>query len=315
MMSTSTFVVGIDVSKKTLDAHLLPEGRRPHFTNNPAGRQALLQAVSSKKLQCVAMEATGGYERALAVGLDAAGLPVVVLNPRWVRDFARATGRLAKTDQIDARHIAQYAQKVQPEPRGVPDATGRRLQDLVARRRQLQAMHTAEANRLEHAEDRDIRHSIRTVLKSLKRQIERLDHLLEETIQSSPTRRQTVERIESVPGLGRQTAILLATRLPELGRMNRRQVAAMVGVAPINRDSGQYRGKRMTGGGRADIRAALYMPLLSAIQHNPVLRSFYRRLVEAGKAKMIAVVACMRKLLVILNTMIKNNEAWKPKMT
>ncbi|NIA20390.1 MAG: transposase, partial [Anaerolineaceae bacterium] len=135
MMSTSTFVVGIDVSKKTLDAHLLPEGRRPHFTNNPAGRQALLQAVSSKKLQCVAMEATGGYERALAVGLDAAGLPVVVLNPRWVRDFARATGRLAKTDQIDARHIAQYAQKVQPEPRGVPDATGRRLQDLVARRR------------------------------------------------------------------------------------------------------------------------------------------------------------------------------------
>ncbi len=314
-MSTSTFVVGVDVSKKTLDVHLLPEGRGLHFTNNPPGRQALLQAVASGKPQCVAMEATGGYERALAVEFAAAGLPVAVLNPRWVRDFARATGRLAKTDKIDAQHIAEYAQKVQPEPRGVPDATGRRLQDLVARRRQLQAMHTAEANRLEHAADRDIRHSIRTVLKSLERQIGRLDQLLEQTIQSSPSRRRTVERIESLPGLGRQTAILLATRLPELGRMNRRQVAAMVGVAPLNRDSGQYRGKRMTGGGRPDVRAGLYMPILSAIQHNPVLRKFYRRLVEAGKAKMIAVVACMRKLLVILNTMIKNNQSWNPKMT
>lgn len=314
-MSTSPFVVGVDVSKKTLDVHLLPEGRRLHFSNDPAGRQALLEAIASHDVQCVALEATGGYQMALAVELHDAGLPVAVLNPRWVRDFARATGRLAKTDRLDARHIAEYAQKVQPEPRGVPDAVARRLQALVARRRQLQAMHTAEANRLEHADDRDIRHSIRTVLKALQRQIDRIDQGLEETIQSSPERRQTVERIESVPGVGRQTAILLVTRLPELGRMNRQEVAAMVGVAPINRDSGLHRGKRMTGGGRPDVRAGLFMPILSAVQHNPTLKRFYRRLVEAGKEKMIAVVACMRKLLIILNTMTKNKELWNPKNT
>ncbi len=315
MMSTSPSVVGIDVSKQHLDVHLLPEGRWLNFTNDPSGRQALIEALASRQVQCVAMEATGGYEMALAVDLDQAGLPVAVLNPRWVRDFARAIGRLAKTDKIDAQHIAQYAQKVQPQPRPVPDATSRRMQALVARRRQLVELHSAEANRREHAEDRDISRSIQTVLKALERQIERLDRLLAETIQASPLWREKVEQIESVPGLGRQTATMLATRLPELGRMNRREVAAMVGLAPINRDSGQYRGKRMTGGGRRDVRAALYMPLLSAIQHNPVLRRFYRRLVEAGKAKMVALVACMRKLLVILNTMLKNNEAWKPKMT
>jgi len=315
MMNTSQSVVGVDVSKKTLDVHLLPEGRWLHFTNDPSGRQALVEALASRQVQLVALEATGGYEMALVVDLDQAGLPVAVLNPRWVRDFARATGGLAKTDQIDARQIALYAQKLRPRPRPVPDATSRRLQALVARRRQLVELHTAEANRREHAEDRDISRSIQTVLKALDRQIEGVDRLLAETIQASPLWREKVRQIESVPGLGRQTAILLATRLPELGRMNRRQVAAMVGVAPMNRDSGQYRGKRMTGGGRPDIRAGLYMPLLSAIQHNPVLRKFYRRLVEAGKAKMIALVACMRKLLVILNTMIKNNEAWKPKMT
>ena len=315
MMSTPLSVVGVDVSKKTLDAHLLPEGRQLHFTNDPAGRQALLEAIASPQVQCVALEATGGYEMALAVDLDQAGLPVAVLNPRWVRDFARATGRLAKTDRIDARHIAQYAQKIRPPRRPVPDATTRRMQALVARRRQLVELHTAEANHREHAEDRDIRRSIQTILRSLQRQIERLDQLLQESIEGNPLWRQTIRQIESVPGLGRQTAILLATRLPELGRMNRQEVAAMVGVAPINRDSGQYRGKRMTGGGRRDIRAALYMPILSAIQHNPVLRRFYQRLLNEGKQKMVAVVACMRKLLVILNTMLKNNEPWKPKMT
>ena len=314
-MSTSPLVVGVDVSKRALDVHLLPEGRRLHFTNDPAGRQALLEAIAGRELQCVALEATGGYQMALAVELDAAGLSVAVLNPRWVRDFARATGRLAKTDKIDAQHIAEYAQKVQPEPRGVPDPVTRRLQDLVARRRQLQAMHTAEANRLEHADDPDIRRSIQTVQKSLQRQIERIDQCLEDAIQRCPRRRETIERIQTVPGLGRQTAVLLATRLPELGRMNRQEVAAMVGVAPMNRDSGLHRGKRMTGGGRPDIRAGLFMPILSALQHNPVLRRFYRRLVADGKQKMIAVVACMRKLLVILNTMIKNKEGWNPKIT
>lgn len=197
----------------------------------------------------------------------------------------------------------------------MPDALSRRLQGLVTRRRQLVALRTAEANRLEHATEGDIRHSIQTILKSLERQIERLDQLLEEAIEASPEKRETVERIASAPGMGRQTAILLVTRLPELGRMNRREVVAMVGVAPMNRDSGQYRGQRTIGGGRADIRAGLYMPILSAIQHNPVLRTFYRRLVDGGKTKMVAVVAAMRKLLVILNTMIKNGEAWNPKMT
>jgi transposase len=316
-MSTSpaVSVVGVDVSKQTLDVHLLPEGRWRHFTNDPAGRQALLQALAGHPVQCVALEATGGYQMALAVDLDAAGLPVAVLNPRWIRDFARAAGLLAKTDKIDARAIAVYAHKMQPQPRGVPDEMARRLQTLVARRRQVQAMHCAEANRLEHVDDRDVRRSIRTVLRSLRRQIDRLDQLLDETIRRCPRRCRTVQQIESVPGLGRQTAILLVTRLPELGRMNRQEVAAMVGVAPINRDSGQWRGQRTIGGGRADIRAGLYMPVLSAIRHNPVLRHVYRRLLDQGKKKMVAVVACMRKLLVILNTMIKNGQCWKPKTT
>lgn len=308
-------VVGIDVSKKTLDVHLLPEGRPLNFSNDAAGRQALIATLRPRRVQCVALEATGGYQTALAVELDRAGLPVAVLNPRWVRDFARAGGRLAKTDRIDAQVIAEYAQKLRPEPRGVPDAVARRLQELVARRRQLQAMLVAEANRLEHAAEGEVRRSIQTQSKGLQRQIDGIDRWLDETIQSCPRRQEAVERIDAVPGLGRQTAILLVTRLPELGRLNRREVAAMVGVAPVNRDSGQQRGKRMTGGGRADIRSALFMPMLAAIQHNSVLNRFYQHLLAKGKQKMVAIVACMRKLLIILNTMIKNSQAWNPKTT
>ena len=312
--SPAVSVVGIDVSKKTLDVHLLPEGHQRHFNNDRCGRQALIRLVSSRPVQCVALEATGGYEVKLAVELDRAGLPVAILNPRWVRDFARSVGALAKSDRLDAAIIARYAQQVRPEPRGVPDEISRKLQALVARRRQVSTMHVAEANRLEHADEPDIRRLVKAMLKALEKQLQRIDELLDQAIRSCPVWQQKVERIASVPGIGRQTAILLATRLPELGRMNRQEVAAMVGVAPINRDSGQYRGKRMTGGGRVDVRTALYMPLLSSLQHNVVMRRHYQRLVAQGKQKMVAVVACMRKLLVVLNTMLKNNQDWNPKM-
>jgi transposase len=313
--SPAVSVVGIDVSKHTLDVHLLPEGRRLHCSNDPPGRQEVIRVVAAARPQCVALEATGGYELALAVELDHAGLPVAVLNPRRVRDFARSVGALAKTDRLDAEVLARYARDLRPTPRGVPDETARRLHALVARRRQVLALHTAEANRLEHAADGDVRRSVKTLLTFLKKQLQRLDQLLEETIQQSPPWQEKVERIDSVPGLGRQTAILLATRLPELGTLNRQEVAALVGVAPVNRDSGQYRGQRTIGGGRADVRAALYMPTLAALTHNAVLRRHYHRLLAQGKQKMVAVVACMRKLLVILNTMLKNHQHWNPKMS
>ena len=222
--STAVSVVGIDVSKLTLDVHLLPEGRRLHFSNDRRGRQELIRAISKSQPQCVALEATGGYEVKLAVELDAAALPVAILNPRWVRDFARSVGALAKSDRIDAAIIARYARDVRPEPRGVPDEISRRLQALVARRRQTSASHVAEANRLEHADDADIRRLVKAVMKTLEKQLERIDQLLDETIRSSPQWQEKVERIASVPGVGRQTAIMLATRLPELGRMNRQQV-------------------------------------------------------------------------------------------
>lgn len=316
-MSTSPtpVVVGIDVSKATLDVHLLPEGRRLHFTNDPQGWQGLIRALACSSVQCLALEATGGYELALAVELDRAGLPVSIVNPRWVRDFARSVGALAKTDRLDAALIARYAQQVQPKPRGVPDALRRRLQMLVARRRQVVALHTAEANRLERAAGQaELRRLIQPILRLLEKQLQQIDRLLEKAIQDHPLWQHKVEQIDAVPGIGRQTAVLLATRLPELGPMNRQEVAALVGVAPINRDSGQYRGQRMIAGGRSDLRSGLYMPMLSAVRHNPVLQSHYQHLLASGKRKRVAVIACMRKLLVILNTMIKNNQSWNPKL-
>jgi transposase len=259
------------------------------------------------------MEPTGGYEAALQNQLQAAGLPVAVVNARQIRDFAKACGRLAKTDKLDAQVIARFAAVMQPAPQKPIDVQTRVLKALIARRRQLIQMRTAEANRMEHAQDRAIEQSIRQVLELLDKQIDNTEQQIQRQVESLPKLKTRTEQLLSAPAIGPTTAALLVTELPELGQLNRRQIAALVGVAPINRDSGTYRGKRMTGGGRQNLRARLFMPTLCAIRCNPPIRDFYQRLCTNGKTKMTAVIAAMRKFLTMLNTMLKNNESWNPK--
>jgi transposase len=258
------------------------------------------------------MEATGGYEADLAATLNKATLPVVVINPRQIRDFARAVGQRAKTDKIDAEIIARFAAQVRPPVRDFLGDKARKLKALVARKNQLMTMHTAECNRLEHAVDKAIVGSINRSLKNLKRQIEQIEQHLAHLIAQDEKLQRKVEILDSAPGIGPATAALLVAHLPELGQLNRQQVAALAGLAPINRDSGAFKGKRMTGGGRAQVRTGLYMPVVSALRWNPTIRTFYQRLVAKGKNKMTALVAAMRKLLTILNLLIAKNEPWNP---
>ena len=260
--------------------------------------------------QLIVMEATGGYELALASTLQAEGFAVAVVNPRRIRDFARATGQLAKTDKLDARIIARFAATLEPMPTEQICENTQILKALVARRNQLVDLHTAESNRLEHADVKNVRRSITTLLKAIETQLKNVDEQIEEHIQKTPQLQQRSETIDSAPGIGPTTAHLLVTELPELGRLNRRQIAALIGVAPIARDSGTFRGKRMTGGGRKHIRSRLFMPTLVAVRHNPVLKAYYTRLISLGKCKMVALVATMRKLICILNTMVRNNQKW-----
>jgi transposase len=262
------------------------------------------------------MEATGGYEYAAAAELSANGLPVAVVNPRRIRDFAKAVGVTAKTDKIDARVIALYAANCKPMPQGVLDDNSRRIKALTSRRQQLLQMRTAENNRMEHAIDKEISRSLNTIIKSINKEIEKVDKQIGEHIDNMPELKEKADKLKSVPGIGDTTAAMLISELPELGTFNRRQIASLVGVAPINRDSGTFRGKRMTGGGRKNVRNRLFMPTLVAIRHNPPLRKYYRRLVEEkGKTKMVAVVAAMRKLLCIMNAMLKNNQKWQTKIS
>ena len=257
------------------------------------------------------LEATGGLESAVAGELVAAGLEVTVVNPRQVRDFARATGRLAKTDAIDAGMLARFGEAVQPEARALPDAQTQELRGLVARRRQVVAMLTAECNRLPRATKR-VRPQIKSHIAWLRRQLDSLDQELAALVQTSPLWRARENLLSSVPGIGPVTATCLLAELPELGRLNRKQIAALVGVAPHNRDSGTYRGKRSVWGGRAPVRASLYMATLVATRFNPVIKIFYDRLCAAGKPKKVALTACMRKLLTILNRMLNTQSPWKP---
>ena len=255
---------------------------------------------------------TGGYEADLAATLNKAALPVVVINPRQIRDFARAVGLGPLADRIDAEIIARFAAQVRPPIRDFLGDKARKLKALVVRKNQLMTMHTAECNRLEHAVDKAIVRSINRSLKNLKRQIEQIEqHLLDAIAQDEQLQRKA-EILDSAPGIGPATAAMLVAYLPELGQLNRQQVAALAGLAPINRDSGAFKGKRMTGGGRAHVRTGLYMPVVSALRWNPTIRTFYQRLVAKGKNKMTALVAAMRKLLTILNLMIAKNELWNP---
>jgi transposase len=267
------------------------------------------QRLQSLAPALVVLEATGGVELALVAQLGAVGLPVVVTNPRQVRDFARATGQLAKTDRIDAEILARFADQVRPELRPLPDPAIQELAALLARRRQLVEMLTAERNRLRRAARR-VRPRITEHVHWLERELDDIDHDLADAIRSSPLWREQEDLLRTVPGIGPVVASTLLAGLPELGRLNRKEIAALVGVAPLNRDSGTLRGRRSVWGGRGQIRAALYMAALAATRFNPKVRAFYQRLLAAGKPKKVALVACMRKLLTILNAMVHNNTSW-----
>lgn len=310
LMSAAPVFVGVDVAKAELVVSLRPGGESWTVTNDEAGILQLLQRLRPQAPALVVFEATGGYERAAVAALAAAGLPLVVANPRQVRDFARSTGQLAKTDCIDAHILALFAERVRPEPRPLPDESTRTLEALLTRRRQILEMLTAERNRLEHAVPA-VRRDLIQHIRWLERRLRDVDHDLDRTVQSSPVWRAKENLLRSTPGIGPVVSRTLIGDLPELGALNRKQIAALVGVAPLARDSGTLRGKRMVWGGRAPVRAALYMAALVASRRNPVIRAFYRRLVEAGKPKKVALTACMRKLLTILNAMVKSKTTWR----
>jgi transposase len=261
-------------------------------------------------VELVVLEATGGYEALTVAKLAAAAIPVVVVNPRQVRDFAKSLGRLAKTDVIDARMLALFGERVRPAVKSLKDEQTRALEGLLARRRQLIEMIVAEQNRLIHARG-EVRKSIERTITFLKKQIKRLDRDLDDAIHASPLWREKEALYRGVPGVGPQMTATLLACLPELGQLNRREISALVGVAPFNRDSGTLRGRRTIYGGRATVRGALYMATLVATRHNPVIRAFYQHLLAQHKPKKLALVACMRKLLVILNTMAKTREPWR----
>jgi len=310
MSPAAAVFVGIDVAKAELVMAIRPAGEHWTATNDEAGIQRLLTRLREDTPALVVLEATGGYERAAVAALATAGLPLVVANPRQVRDFARATGQLAKTDQIDADTLALFAERVRPEPRALPDASAQALDALLTRRRQILGMVGAERNRLEHAVPA-VRRGIVQHIRWLERQLRDVDDDLDRTIQVSPVWRAKENLLRSVPGVGPVVSRTLIGDLPELGTMPRKQIAALVGVAPLARDSGTLRGKRLVWGGRAPVRAALYMAALVATRRNPVIREFYQRLLAAGKPKKVALTACMRKLLTILNAMLRANTVWR----
>lgn len=302
--------IGIDVSKNSFDVFVHEAALYKKFEMNKAHMRKAVSWIKKHKPTRIVLEATGGYERTLVAELATAKLPVVVSNPRQIRDFAKATGKLAKTDAIDAAVIAHYAAVILPEIRPLPDQQEQKLSALTSRRRQLVDARAVERNHKELALLPEISASIETVIRKLTAEIESIEAMITDLISSNPDMQEKVDRICSVPGVGKTTAATLVADLPELGTLNRRQIAALVGVAPMNRDSGQFRGKRMTGCGRKKARTALYMTTLAVIQFNPKLKAFYKHLVDQGKTKMIAFVATMRKLIVTLNSMLKNNESW-----
>jgi transposase len=307
-MSPTTVYVGIDVAKLTLDTHALapqaPQRRR--FENSPSGIRQLCRWLAQWTSTHVVCEATGGYERALVAALHQHQRPVTVANPRQVRDFARAQGRLAKTDTLDAAVLAEFAQRVQPAPTPPRSQTQQQLAELVSRRHQLLVTRRAEENRLEHLSHPQVRKQIQSNLRRLDKQIKQVEEWMAQLTQSEEALQNKVQRLSSVKGVGVLTATTLVALLPELGTVNRREVAALAGVAPFNRDSGQRRGQRAIAAGRWLVRIALYMAALAASRHNERLKAFYRRLVAAGKAPKVALVAVMRKLIVLLNQVLKN---------
>lgn len=303
--------VGVDIAKARLDVAVRPNGEVFTAEHTPEGITALVERLASFKPNLIVLEATGGLERPLTIALAAQSLPVVVVNARQARDYAKATGRLAKTDRIDALVLAEFAEKVRPQLRNLPDAPARALEALVSRRRQLVEMITAERNRLHACHDVAVRTDIEAHLSHLTDRRDHLDQDLVTAVQVNPTWLAKSRLLRSVPGVGPVVAVTLLAELPELGHLSHKRLAALVGVAPINRDSGSMKGYRGTWGGRASTRAVLYMAALVAARRNPVIRDFYEHLLARGKAKKVALVACMHKLLTILNALLRSNTAWK----
>jgi transposase len=309
-MRTTLIHVGIDVAKDRLDVVLRPTGEYLELQNSDTDIRKLIGRLGKEDLDLVVLEATGGLEQRAAAALALAGLPVAIVNPRQVRDFAKAVGRLAKTDRIDAAVLAHFAEAVRPEPRPLADEQAKDLSAIVLRRRQVLGMITAETNRLSTA-PKDVKRRIESHLRWLRKELERVNAELEQRVRNSSLWREKDELLQSVPGVGAVLSVTLLAELPELGSLDRRSLAALVGVAPMNRDSGTLRGVRTTWGGRSGVRATLYMATVCATRPNLVIREFYKRLVAAGKPTKVAITACMRKLLAILNAMIKHRTPWR----
>lgn len=305
-----SIVVGIDVSKDRLDVALRPAGEAFVVARDADGLEVLVSRLTTLAPALVALEATGGFETVAAATLAAAGLPVVIVNPAQIRAFARAIGQRAKTDPIDATVIARFAEATRPEPRPLPDTATRLLADLVTRRRQIIAMIGAERQREKRAPTR-LRKSIARLLRALEKELAAVDGDIDDSVRGSPAWREQEDLLTSVPGVGPVIARTMLAELPELGTLNRRQVAALAGLTPFTRQSGQWRGKSFIGGGRTGVRSALFMGAMVARHHNPVLRQFFDRLVAAGKPKMVALIATARKLLTILNAILRDRRPWQ----
>lgn len=308
----SELYVGIDVSKDRLDV-AFSEGMECHFGNDAAGHCQLRELLLPRQPRLIVMEATGGLERSAAAELAAAGLALRIVNARQVRDFAKASGRFAKTDQLDAQLLVKFAQAMKLEPREVPNEQLQGLQALIARRRQLVEMLVMEKNRLRTAH-KEVKRSLKKNIEWFEQQLKHADQDLGSALRDCGVWREKVELLESVPGIARVTALTLLASLPELGTLNRREISALAGVAPFNRDSGGWSGRRCVYGGRAPVRGALYMATLVGVRYNAVLKVFYERLRAAGKPAKVALIACMRKLLTIINSMIRHRQHWNPKL-
>jgi len=303
--------VGIDVSDDRLDVHLLPSDQSFAVMRDGKGLETLVERLTTLDISLIVLEATGGFETTVAAALAGANLPLAVVNPRQIRDFARALGKLAKTDAIDARVIALFAERIRPAARPVASPQAQKLGELVARRRQVVEMIGMEANRQRRAADKRLAKKIGRHLAFLEKELAEIDTDIKTDVRASSVWREDEDLMTSVPGIGPVTAQTLIAELPELGTLDRRKLAALVGVAPINRDSGQWRGYRMIGGGRTEVRNVLYMAALTAVRWNPVVRATYLRLIERGKPKKVAIVACIRQLLTILNAIVRDKRAWR----
>jgi transposase len=307
--------VGIDVSKSTLDVSIEPIGQTLHVAYDEAGISQIVGCLKEASPTLIVMEATGGLEVRIATELVSKGLLVAVINPRQARDFAKATGRLAKTDRVDAAMLAAFAKAIRPQARPLKDEDTCALNDMVSRRRQLIDMRVQETLRLGTAASKPLQKNLNRHIAWLDKRITEIDNDLSKRLRGSDVWRTKDDLLRGIPGVGAVTTLTMLAKCPELGTLNRREIAALTGVAPLANDSGKHRGKRIIWGGRADVRAVLYMAAVSAIQHNEPIKAFAERLKKAGKPPKVVIVACMRKLLTIMNSMLKNNAPWNPKFT